>query len=156
MSFTAPPNLTDYMTFIRNEMGITADQLPDASPVIQTSLDVAVAIVSTWLCQISSLIYVLAVYNLAGDRLLNFAPDNAAATIPADQTYFSALRTSYGINSFVAGVIQSSGDEGTNESWLVPDSLKGLTLMDLQNLKTPYGRVYLQFAQQLGPVWGLS
>jgi hypothetical protein len=35
--------------------------------------------------------------------------------------------------------------------------MQRLTLAQLQNLKTPYGREYLALAQSYGPnVWGLS
>ena len=37
------------------------------------------------------------------------------------------------------------------------ESMKGLTLANLQNLKTPWGRMYLSIAQLAGPtIWGLS
>jgi hypothetical protein len=56
----------------------------------------------------------------------------------------------------VAGVIGSSADETTSESLVVPEAMKNLTLQNLQNLKTPYGRQYLYFAQAFGTNWGLS
>ena len=34
--------------------------------------------------------------------------------------------------------------------------MKDFTLANLQNLKTPYGRQYLAWAQAYGPLWGLS
>jgi hypothetical protein len=82
--------------------------------------------------------------------LINFATDQSG------QTFFATARTNYGINSFVAGVIGSSADETTSESLVVPEAMKNLTLQNLQNLKTPYGRQYLYFAQAFGTNWGLS
>lgn len=146
-------------------MGISTSNLPDSSPVIPMALSVALAIVSPSLCvagylpgvpgtvQIS--IYVLAVYNLAGDNLINYAPDPSSP--PGDLNYFSLLRTSFNTNAFVSGVIQSSGDEGTNNSMVVQEAAKNFTLGDLQNLKTPWGRQYLAFAQMYGPsIVGIS
>jgi hypothetical protein len=37
-----------------------------------------------------------------------------------------------------------------------PDFVKTLTLANLQQLKTPWGRQYLAYAQSAGPLWGLS
>lgn len=144
------PTQAGYLTFIRDQMGITIAQLPDDSAWVAGTFNVSVAIVSIDLCAIDPLIYTLSVYNLAGDRLLNYAPDQSG------QTFFATARKDYKLNSFVAGVIQSAGDEATNESMLVPDFFKNITLMDLQNLKTPYGRTYLEFAQSLGTLWGTS
>lgn len=143
------PDQAGYIAFIRGVMGIDTSVLPDDSPVIPVSLAVSLEIVSLELAAFVT-IYPLAVYNLAGDRLLNYAPDQAG------KTFFADARKNYSINTFVAGVIQSAGDEATNESLVVPEQMKELTFMDLQNLKTPYGRTYLQFAQQVGTLWGVS
>ena len=150
MSTPIAPTQAGFLAFVRNEMQITTAQLPDNSPAIAVAYGVAVDIVSEWLVGLGVYPYMLAVYNLAGDRLINYAPDQTG------QTFFADLRASLGLNSFTAGVIQSSNDESTGESMLVPDAFKNLTLMDLQNLKTPYGRTYLQFAQSTGTLWGLT
>ncbi len=143
-------------------MGITTDQLPDDAPVIGYAFNIALAIVSLELNLIdcSGVIYSDAVYNFGGDRILNFAQD--APDAPPVQgssppmAFFAFTRKQYGLNSFVAGVIEAAADESTSETIAVPDSLKNITLMDLQNLKTPYGRTYLAFAQMLGTLWGLT
>jgi len=145
-----PPTLAGFIAFIQNVMGISSIYLPTTSPVIQMALTIALDIVNVQLQTASPDIYTLAVYNLAGDNLINFAPDQAG------QTYFQDLRTSFHISDFVAGVVQSSGDEGTSTSLTVPEALSHLTLSDLQNLKTPYGRQYLAFAQRYGQLWGLT
>jgi hypothetical protein len=150
MSTPLTPTQAGFLAFIRNEMGITTTQLPDNSPSITVAYGVALDIVSDWLVGLGVYPYMLAVYNLAGDRLINYAPDQTG------QTFFADARAAYKINSFTAGVIQSAGDQGTSESMLTPEFAKGLTLMDLQNLKTPYGRTYLQFAQSTGTLWGLT
>jgi hypothetical protein len=144
------PTLAGFILFIRNVMGISVTVLPDDSPSIQDSFDFSLEWVLCDLKIIAPRIYSQAVYNLAGDALLNYAQD-----VPG-QTFFADTRAAYSINSFQAGVIQSSGDENTNESMVVQEAAKYFTLADLQQLKTPYGRYYLQIAQQYGTVWGIS
>ena len=131
-------------------MGITTTVLPSDSPVIPMSFNVAVALVNTQLRQANCELYTLAVYNLAGDRLLNFAQDQVG------QTFFADQRQQFGLNNFTAGVISSTGDEGTNESMVTPEVMNNLSFLDLQTLKTPYGRTYLGLAQSVGSLWGLS
>ena len=155
------PTVSGFTQFIRLAMGIGPDVLPPGSPVIAMALAVAQEIANDALDQISPTIYTLAVYNLAGDNLINYAPDAAGAP-PVDGSdpptpYFAWARKQFNTNGFVSGVIQSSGDEGTNQSLVVQEAAKNFTMADLQNLKTPWGRQYLAFAQQCGPnVWGLS
>ena len=153
-------NISDYQSFITNQMQIPVAALPLSSPVILMTLAIAVDIVNPALMEIPNAglilgytgptIYELAVYNLAADNLINFAQDQPG------QTYFSDLRSAWKINNFVPGVIQSSGDETSSEALLVPEFMKNFTMSDLQNLKTPYGRQYLAFAQRYGSLWGIS
>ena len=150
MSWSSTPNLTDFLSFIRNVMGILPIYLPDNSVNITYAYDIAIDIVNPSLAVAPGNIYALAVYNLGGDNLVNFAPDQQ------NQNYFANLRTQLGINTWVPGVIQSSADQSTSESMLTPDFMKGFTLSDLQNLKTPWGRQYLAFAQRYGTLWGLT
>lgn len=144
------PTRAGYLAFLRAEAGIPVSALPDNSMSIDLSLSIAQDIVSCWLNQISSDIYTICVYNLATDRLIHFAPDQPG------QTYFAEARKLYGVNSFVAGVVESSTDQGTSQSIAVPDSLRNLTMLDLQTLQTPFGRAYMAYAQQLGTLWGLT
>ena len=74
----------------------------------------------------------------------------------ASETFFATLRAKYNIGGFVAGVISASNDESTGESILNPEFMKTLTLGNLQNLKTPWGRQYLAFAMDFGETWGIS
>ena len=156
------PTLAGFVIFIRDVMGISTTFLPDGSPSITYAYNVALMITnpeigagigappgSTWN------LYALAVYNLGGDRLINYAPDQPS------QTFFKTLRGpiadgGYGLSAFAAGVVQAASDESTSDALAVPDSLKQLTLSDLQNLKTPYGRAYLALAQDTGTLWGMS
>lgn len=168
------PTLAGFLLFIRNVMGITTAVLPDDSPVIGFVFSVALAIVNPALAQAcvpqtdltgaqlnsgGYTIFALAVYNLAGDRLINYAPDvtDAPNVSGGDLPYFAWARKQFNINGFVSGVIQSSNDESTGQSLVVQKAAENFTLGDLQNLKTPWGRTYLAFAQDYGPnVWGLS
>jgi len=117
---------------------------------IQMSFQVALETVNTAIAQASCQIYALAVYNLAADRLLNYAND-----LPG-QSYFTNLRKDWNLTAPVVGVASSGSDAGTSSSWLNPKQLETLTLSDLQTLKTPYGRQYLGFAQAYGTLWGLT
>lgn len=152
MAFSDPttPNITDYTTFIRNA-GFDTTVLPDGSEWIQNSFDVAYDIVNPDLAQGSSLIYVLAVYNLGVDRLINYAIDVSG------QTYFADLRKSLNLLDITVGVIDSGSDQGTSAGIANPEQMKLLTFQDLQTLKTPYGRQYMAFAQMYGQtLWGLT
>lgn len=151
MTVTPPPTLAGFQAFVQNTMGISSGTLDPSSDVVSTAFQVAQEIVNEQLNNMSATIYTLAVYNLAGDNLVNYAQDTAPST------YFADLRKSFGMNSFVGGVIQSTGDEGTSESMVVPEAAKEFTLANLQQLKTPWGRQYLAFAQSYGPiVWGIT
>jgi hypothetical protein len=144
------PTLTGFIAWVRTAMGITTAQLPDNSIWFTYAFNVAESIVSDTIQQVDPLIYMLAVYNLGGDNLINYAQD-----IPPS-TFFSDLRAKYLSYSFVAGVIQASADQSTSQSLLVPDAFKNLTLSNLQNLKTPWGRQYMAWAQDMGTLWGLT
>lgn len=143
-------DLAGFTTFVRTTMGISTTVLPDSAEWIGDAFNWSVEVVNDALQSISSLLYDQAVYNLAGDILLNIAQDQPG------QTFFATARQTFGLNTFVAGVIQASSDEATSNTKLVPDFFKDLTLGNLANLKTPYGRTYLAIAQTYGPLWGLS
>ncbi len=142
--------LAAFQTFITSTMGITSTYLSPTDPIITTSLSVALEFVNLAINTVSNTLYNLALNNLAGDFLLQWAQDLSG------QTFFTNARQNYGINNFVAGVVSSTSDESTSTALKNPDFMSGLTLMDLQNLKTPYGRQYLMIAQQFGPLWGLT
>lgn len=161
------PTIAGYIAFIRNNMGITTDQLPDDSMFIPLTYNVALQLVNL-LLKVPSLgvvydktqpsIYTLCVYNLAGDRLLNWAQDPVDAPIyKNDLPYFAYVRDGLNLTGLKTGVIQSTNDLSTGGSYVVPEFFKNLTLADLSYLKTPYGQTYLMFAQDYGPTdWGIS
>jgi hypothetical protein len=160
------PTLAGFLSFIRNGMGITTTVLPDNSVWITYAFNVAMALVNQALSAVvvdpvtGDTIYSLAVYNLAASNLLNYAQDltgaaNVAGSDPP-APFFQYTRSKWNISSFVSGVVQSTSDEGTSMSLVVPEQLQQLTLANLQQLKDPFGRQYLAFAQDYGTLWGLS
>ena len=149
------PTIAGFIWFIQNIMGISATYLSSTSPAIQFAYDTATDIVNESFQNVPSAptspsIYAQMIYNLAGDMLINVATDQPG------QNYFQTTRDQLHINTFIGGVIQSSGDEGTNESMVVPDQFKTFTVANLQNLKTPWGRRYIGLAQSYGNLWGIS
>jgi hypothetical protein len=170
------PTLTGYVAFVRNVVGISDTFLPN--PVApQIVIDYEADIVTDWQTQaitssgginwfvltlgvalelvnqqlqVSPTIYTLAVYNLAADRLINYAQDQPG------QTFFQDTRKALNIYAIGLGVVTSASDQGTSMSQLNTDAMKDFTLMDLQVLKTPWGRNYLGFAQSIGAIWGLN
>jgi hypothetical protein len=155
-----PVSVAGFTNFIRLNMGIDTTVLPDNSPAIPFALQISVDIVNLTLNVIPD-IYVLAVYNLGGDNLINYAADlPGAATIPGSDPpapFFKYSRNQYNCLKFIPGVIQSASDEGTSSSYLNIEAAKDFTMANLQNLKTPWGRQYLAFAQDYGTsIWGLT
>lgn len=144
------PTLTGFTQFVRGVMGITTEECPDNSPALASSFAIAMEIVNESIALVTPLLYQQAVYNLAGDNLINFAPDQE------NSNFFSELRKKWSIGNFAAGVVQSVTDEGTSTELLVQEAAKNFTLANLQNLKTPYGRQYLYIAQAYGPSVGIS
>jgi hypothetical protein len=168
---TAPPTEAGFLSFIRTVMGISTSVLPDNSPVIPMAYQVALAIVISpmGLCCYCpnptipanasglSLMYTLAVYNLGGDNLLNYAQDLPDAPIYMDERpYFAYWRWKWNLYDFISGVVQSSSDVSTSQSLVVQKAAEEFTLMDLQNLKTPWGRRYLAIVQNFGAIWGIT
>lgn len=151
------PTLSGFILFIQNTMGIPALALPPASDIIPAVYYYALNIVNQQLLAVGAsspaypTIYAIAVYNLAADLLINLAPDTAATP-----TYFSGLREKFKCGQFMAGVISNAGDEATSAGLAVSEGLKNLTIDQLQNLRTPYGRTYLGLASKVGTLWGLS
>jgi hypothetical protein len=163
---TSGPTLAGFTTFIRDVMDIGTEELPDGLPVIGMALAVAMSIVNRSLCIVclptndadgvqiipqQETIYTLAVYNLAGDNLVNYAQDQPG------RVFFKGLRTKLNLHGFVSGVISASSDEGTSQTLVVQKAAEQFTLANMQQLKTPWGRQYLALAQSYGPTtWGIS
>ena len=161
MSVRSAPTLAGFQWFIASIMAIDPLYLPPDSPVIGFALASALAIVNPALRGVPCgpvtpgvppiSIYMQAVYNLAGSNVINFAQDQSG------RDYFVETRRKLGIAPFQPGIVASTGDQATSVSLLNPEFMKNLTLANLQQLKDPYGRAYLQIAQAYGPtIVGLS
>lgn len=156
MSGNNGPTLAGFNAFVTNIMQISPLVLPPNSPIIEYAYNVAFMIANPILAAAGCppngqwSIYALAVYNLGGSNLVNFAQDQEG------RTYFAELRERLGIAVFTPGVTASSGDAGTSEALLNPEFMRTLTLQNLQSIKDPWGRQYLMFAQSWGPLWGLT
>lgn len=144
------PTLAGYIDFLRNTAGIGADVLPDNSPIILQSYQVASENVYQGIASLGTVTYSLAVYNYATDYLISWAID----TPPSE--FFTVLRSRYGLNRFSGGLTTSAGDQGTSGGVQISDSLRGLNVAELQQLKTPFGRAYLAIAMPFAAVWGVS
>lgn len=143
-------NNAGYLLFLRDMAGIPETAVGPYSAYLWFAYQAALDVVNKDLQRAAPWQYDWAVYNLATDNLIAWCPD------AEDSTFFADLRTKFGINSFIAGVVSSASDNGTSESIEVPASLKNLLLGDLSNLKTPFGRAYLEQAQKIGSNWGIS
>lgn len=144
------PTLADFTSWVYTVMGVPTAALPPGSASFGYAFNVALATVSLNIQLSSPLIYQLAVYNLGGSLLLNWAPDQPG------QTYFADIRKTWNLNAPSSGVVRFAGDQGTDVTVEVLESLKNLTISQIQNFKDPYGRQYLAWAQTWNSPWGIS
>ena len=150
------PTLEGYIQFCRSVVGIPIEVLPDNSLQFPISYETALAWTPlNYLTIMSPQLAVLCVYNWGASVLINWGQDNINAN-PPNNRFFATARSSYGTNNFVAGVIEEAHDQNTGEMIAVPDSLKNLSLIDLQRLKDPFGRTALSIMQSIGTNWGLT
>jgi hypothetical protein len=156
MSSTLGPTLAGFTTFVYNVMQIDPLNLPTDSAIIEYAFDNAMTIVNQALCVVCGppngqwSYYAIAVYNLGGSNIINFAQDQTG------RTYFADLRALYGIGKFPAGVVAGTSDAGSSTSLLNPEFMKTLTMRDLRTLKDPWGRAYMEAAMDYGEIWGLT
>lgn len=155
VSGTLAPTFAGFNTFVYNVMRIDPLALPPSDPILRYAYDISINIVNYQLAGVPGAggtwsVYALAVYNLAASNLVNYAQD-----LPG-RTFFEDMRDRLGITKFTAGVVSSTSDSGTSVSFVTPDFMRELTLANLQQLKDPWGRTYLLFAQDMGPPWGIS
>jgi hypothetical protein len=160
---TPQPTLAGFIDWVYSAVGIPAQSLPTTSPFLGYAYNVALALVNLQLACVPGPIYMLSVYNLAADRLLNWAPDvnnppypYPMADNPQGLGFFAYIRSQWNLTGFIPGVISASNDEGTGQSLTVQKQLENLTIGQLANLNTPYGRQYLAFAGDVGTLWGLT
>lgn len=137
------PNLADFTTYVYNQ-GVPEADLPTTSLWLQWAYDYAVDVAMN-APGMPSILYVLAVYNAGVHRLLEIAQDLSG------QTFFTNARTQYGLLNFNAGPVITAGDVTTNQSLMQPEWMKSMTLSANGLLKTPWGRMYLDYSQMYGP-----
>lgn len=150
MTVSPPPTLAGFQTFVSNYMGVPSTALDPGGDVVATAFQIAQDLVNPVLGFVTPDLFTIATYNLAGHQLIEYAPDQTG------QTYFENLRKSFALNAPAVGVVQSAGDNGTSASVVTPDFMAHLSLSDLQLMKTPWGRRYLEIAQKFGALWGIS
>jgi hypothetical protein len=156
------PTISGFQTFITNVMMPPDTFDPSTDPSVPYAYNFAYQWVYGNLCSVQGLpgawnMYALAVYGLAADTLILFAQDAPDAPVYKDGlAYWAWIRKQYNVLAFFPGVVQSSSDEGTSTTYMVPHGFENFTVMNLQNLKTPYGRFYIGIAQSWGPLWELS
>jgi hypothetical protein len=151
-----PPTLEGYTEWVYEIMDVPQIVLPPGSIYLEMSFDIAFEMVNRLIWCASPGIFTIAVYNLGGDYLVNMAQDNPNLPSP-DDTYWQDLRQAMNINGFLPGLINSAADQGTSAGVHLLAAMENLTITDLQNLKTPWGRVYLGIAQSVGAgPWGLT
>ncbi|MXV43466.1 hypothetical protein GS501_00020 [Saccharibacter sp. 17.LH.SD] len=145
------PTLDGFKAFIGAEMQVPPSAQPSEA-IIDFVFGLAKDLAIPEIRCVSVRVYAAAVYNLAASNLIQFAQDDPKSATPS---FWKTLRGSLGMNSFTPGLIASSADNGTSQSWFIPDAFKDLSIADLQALKNPYGQFYLSLAQQYGTVWAM-
>lgn len=148
------PNLVDYTAWIYDVVGISPSYLPSDSPFLGWALGRARDIVLCVNAGIAAREYVLAVYNCATHVQLKITPDQVVNGVAYE--YFLGKRQEFQLLHPLVGLVASSSDESTSVTNAVPDALKQLSLVDLDFMKTPWGREYLMWAEDFGGIWGLS
>lgn len=147
------PNLADYTTFVQTSVGIPTSALPSNSPWLGYAFNQGVAM-TAYVPTVTAIEYVLAVYNCAAHIQISITPDQTG------QTYFQTLRGNgtggFNIIGVPTGFLNASADQGTSQSMVVPESLQTLSLLDLDFMRTPWGRWWIEYGQDFGPVWGLT
>jgi hypothetical protein len=148
------PTLAGFTAWVSAVMGVPSGSMPDTTTLTTAyneSLNLAYLGLQGVPSQSATLsIYAMAVYNLGGALLVEIAQDNP------NSTFWQDLRNKLNINNFTPGLTNSASDQGTSEGMYILPIFSGLTMLDLQLLKTPWGRAYLAFAGQWGPIWGLT
>lgn len=157
------PTLAEFQAFLANALQVPAGVLSLSAAWVGYAFNIAMWTVNPLIAQWSGPspptgwgIYQIAVYNLGADQLINMAQDTPGALPNGTGGYWEAQRAAFKIASFQAGVVNTAGDQGTSDSLTVPEVYQGLTTDQVQNLKTPWGRVYIGIASKVGSNWGLS
>lgn len=148
---TDEPTIEGFIAFVHNVMGVPAGAQPDDT-TCENAFGLAQDLAFPEIRRVSTRLYRSAVYNLAASFLVQMAPDAENSSPPH---FWQNLRNKLGISGFAPGIIQSSSDNGTSQTWAIPEGFKNLSLADLDALKNPWGRAYIAIAQQYGTLWAL-
>lgn len=162
MPFVNPtsPSLADFLTFLATSVQIPTAALPVDSPWPGYSFNQAMALV---VCApaAAGVLYTMAVYNLATAILFEITPDQSGLTYFADARSGNPSTNfpngGFGLNTATLGLVTSASDEGTSSTIATPDWARNLTIGQLALFQTPWGRLYLAYAQSYGStIWGLT
>jgi len=144
------PNLADFTQFAYDQ-GVPQADLATTSPYLAWAYNYGLNVTITAPGDMPPIIYIMAVYNLAFHQLLKVAQDVTG------QTFFATQRKAFNLLSFVTGPVSSSGDEGTNQSLVVPKWMETMTISANDCIRTPWGLSYLDYSMCYGStVWGCS
>ena len=119
------------------------------SPWVTWAYNQALAL-TLFIPTVAGLSYTTALYNGAGHILLTITPDQTGQTFVQDQV------KAYGLLAPSSGVISASSDQGTANSFTVPEQFTNFTVEDLNFFRTPYGRTFLAYHQSFGEICGLT
>lgn len=144
------PTLDGFTTFCRTIAGITTDVMPDGDPGFDRAFSIAQGMVPCEMNLLDSTIFTDCTYCWGVSVLVQFQQDQPG------ETFFADMRSAYGVNNLVPGVISSTADEATSTSLTVGRSLSNLSLTDLQRIKDPFGRQAIAYLMDLGTSWGLT
>lgn len=163
---TPTPTFEGFQSWVYAVMGVPPEWLPSDSPYIFYAYNTAVAIVNPAFQTVPGPIYFQMVYNLAAHWLATWTPDPSPFPGSPPKPYividdvgygfWQYLRKQNNMLGFITGTVQSSGDEGTNVSLVVPKQAQNLTLGQLALTTSIWGRTYLGYAQDYGTNWGIS
>jgi hypothetical protein len=146
------PNLPDFLLFIQDYVGINPLFLPSDSPFPGYALGQGLRYIVRARGGVD---YTLAVYNASTHILIRITPDQPGRN--KEPGSFTKMREDFGLNRPVAaGVVASTSDNSTGVTLAVPDSLKQLTLGDLNFMKTPFGQEAISYNQDFGGAFGIS
>lgn len=162
------PNIIDFWFWLQTNVSIPEAALPASSPYPQYALWQALDLVlndtgygprgkwqqwgdPNYPSNHYGISYTLAVYNCATALLFDIAPDQAG------QNFFTAKRAEFSLVQPSTGLVSAASDVTTSSTLASPDWAKKLTIDQLNFMRTPWGRSYLQYNQKMGPsVWGLT
>ena len=135
----------DFLVFVRRQriytelngeatvMSLSTGNIADNDPDIDTALAWALSTVTDLIQQFNVIDYERAVYNAGMHWLLMYGVAEV----------FDGIRTALNLWAQKNGFLQSTSDEGSSSSYLLPDYLATLSASDMDYMKTQNGRDYL-------------